>query len=168
MRLKAVVAVATGLVGLMGLMGLMGPMGLMGAGRTAYDLRKVNDSLYYLNDWRLPYPVYRFATGDVDGDGSDDALVGVVKRTRFHPEMGRRLFIFRQSGGKVRPLWFGSSLGGTLVDFRLKDGRIRSLEQTGPDRYMVAEYGWRDFCPEFRQYVVKDTDLTNAKNIFNL
>ncbi|MBP5338961.1 MAG: hypothetical protein J6Z14_06615 [Prevotella sp.] len=135
---------------------------------TSYELRKVNDSLYFLNDWELPYPVYRFATGDVDGDGNEDALVGVVKRTRFHSEMGRRLFIFKQKGGKVRPLWLGSSLGGTLVDFRLDGNKIRSLEQTGPNKYMVAEYGWRDFCPEFRRYIVEDTDLTNANKIFNL
>ena len=47
-----------------------------------FTLRKVNDSLYYLNDWRLPYPVYQFQTGDVDGDGNEDAMVGVIKSTR--------------------------------------------------------------------------------------
>jgi len=36
--------------------------------------------------WALPYPVYRLETGDVDGDGNTDALVGVIKGTRFHPE----------------------------------------------------------------------------------
>ena len=41
-----------------------------------FTLTRQHDSLYYLNEWRLPYPVYRFATGDVDGDGSVDALVG--------------------------------------------------------------------------------------------
>ena len=47
-----------------------------------FTLRKEHDSLYWLNDWRLPYPVYQFQTGDVDGDGSIDAMVGVVKGTR--------------------------------------------------------------------------------------
>lgn len=84
-----------------------------------YSLSRTHDSLYYLNEFRLPYPVYRFCTGDVNGDGSPDALVGVVKRTRFHHEMGRRIFIFKQVDGKVRPLWMGSKLGGILQDFRV-------------------------------------------------
>ena len=49
--------------------------------RDDFTLRKVNDSLYWLNDWRLPYPVYQFQTGDVDGDGCEDAMVGVIKST---------------------------------------------------------------------------------------
>ena len=61
-----------------------------------FQLRCEHDSLYWLNDWRLPYPVYQFQTGDVDGDGSEDAMVGVVKSTRFYPERGRRLFIFKK------------------------------------------------------------------------
>ena len=60
-----------------------------------FSLRKVHDSLYWLNEWRLPYPVYRFETGDIDGDGQTDAIVGVIKSTRFYPERGRRLFIFK-------------------------------------------------------------------------
>ena len=35
----------------------------------SFELKKQNDSLYYLNGWRLPYPVYQYQTGDVDGDG---------------------------------------------------------------------------------------------------
>ena len=93
----------------------------------AFELRQENDSLYFLNGWRLPYPVYQFQTGDVDGDGSEDAMVGVVKGTRFYPQKARRLFIFKQIDGhssngetckKVRPMWMGSKLGGILEDFR--------------------------------------------------
>ena len=58
-----------------------------------FELKKQNDSLYYLNGWRLPYPVYQYQTGDVDGDGKTDAIVGVIKGTRFYPEKARRIFI---------------------------------------------------------------------------
>ena len=48
-----------------------------------FELRKENDSLYWLgvkggsksDEWRLAHPVYQFQTGDVDGDGSEDAMV---------------------------------------------------------------------------------------------
>ena len=82
----------------------------------AFELRKENNSLYWLgvkggsksDEWRLAHPVYQFQTGDVDGDGSEDAMVGVIKKTRYYP-MGRRLFIFKQiegregAQGRIRP-----------------------------------------------------------------
>ena len=74
----------------------------------AFELRKENDSLYWLgvkggsksDEWRIEHPVYQFQTGDVDGDGSEDAMVGVIKKTRYYP-MGRRLFIFKQIDAKA-------------------------------------------------------------------
>ena len=108
----------------------------------SFELKKQNDSLYYLNGWRLPYPVYQYQTGDVDGDGKTDAIVGVIKGTRFYPEKARRIFIFKQVNGKARPLWLGSKLGGILEDFHYIDGKIRALERTDDDLYVVSDYKW--------------------------
>ena len=80
--------------------------------------------------WRLDYPVYRLATGDVDGDGKDEALVGVIKPTRFYPQPARRLFLFKQVNGKIRPMWMGSRLGGILCDFRFVRPYVRTLQST--------------------------------------
>jgi hypothetical protein len=143
---------------------------LVGSMATAqtFELRKINDSLYYLNDWRLPYPVYRFQTGDVDGDGREDAMVGVVKPTRYDPVKGRRLFIFKASGKcKARPMWLGTRLGGRLQDFRYRNGRIRSLETTDDGRWVVADYRWAGFGMGFEQFVVKGTDKKTAKEYFS-
>lgn len=131
------------------------------------ELRQENDSLYWLGDWRLPYPVYRFCMGDVDGDGSEEALVGVVKSTRYYKEKGRRLFIFRQVNGKARPLWMGSKLGGILQDFKYVDGGIvRSLEATTDGHYVVAEYRWDDFGLAFLRFLVKGVDRATAMQHF--
>lgn len=134
----------------------------LGTRAQQYQLHREHDSLYWLNEWRLPYPVYQFQTGDVDGDGRTDALVGVVKSTRFHPERGRRLFVFKQTDGKVRPLWLGSRLGATLIDFRFKDGAVRALETDGKGRYAVVEYRWKDFGLVFSRFIIKNTDKNNA------
>jgi hypothetical protein len=118
------------------------------------------------DEWPLPYPVYRFCTGDVDGDGSEDALVGVVKATRYYPEEGRRLFIFKNFHGHVRPLWLGSKLGGILLDFRFTNGLIRSLETTTDHRYVVAEYEWGGFGMRFLRFLTNTTDREAADKIF--
>lgn len=159
-----------------------------------FELRQENDSLYWLgvkggskNDaWRLPYPVYQFQTGDVDGDGSEDAMVGVVKGTRFYPEKARRLFIFKQIDGhtaageackKARPLWLGSKLGGILEDFRFVEpadtadgdrrGRIRALESTTDSLYVVSDYKWSGFGMKFDRYIIKGVDKLTAIKTFS-
>ncbi len=140
-----------------------------------FSLQQENDTLSFLilktdstfDQWKLPYPVYQFCTGDVDGDGSIDAMVGVVKSTRYYKEKGRRLFIFKNYKGFVRPLWLGSKLGGILEDFRFKDGLIRSLERTTDEKYVVAEYRWAHFGMGFERFLAKNVTREEAIDIFN-
>lgn len=132
-----------------------------------FTLTKTNDSLYYLNDWKLPYPVYRFDIGDVDGDGKEDAMVGVIKSTRFYPEKARRIFIFKLvDGKKVRPLWLGSKLGGVLQDFRYVNGYVRALEVTGNNLYSVSDWKWNDFGLHFERLLIKQSSKKSATQIF--
>ena len=135
--------------------------------RGDFTLRKANDSLYWLNDWRLPYPVYQFQTGDVDGDGREDAMVGVIKSTRFYPEKARRLFIFKQVNKKARPLWMGSKLGGILEDFRFVDGKIRALESTTDSLFVVSNYKWDKFGMTFDHFIIKGVDQQTAIKTFS-
>ena len=145
-------------------------------GAQTFAIEKRTDSLYVLtlttdstcDGWRLPYPVYRVETGDVDGNGTTEALVGVIKATRFHPEMGRRLFIFKNYEGLVRPMWLGSQLGGTLQDFHFRNGVVRSLETNALGEYTVAEYRLGGFGPKFERYLVRNTDETSARKYFNM
>ena len=145
------------------------------ADSAVFSLRQVNDTLHVLelsskqqvSKWPLPYPVYQFQTGDVDGDGKTDAMVGVIKSTRYFPEKGRRLFIFKNYEGNVRALWLGSRLGGILQDFRFVDGLIRSLETTTDNRYVVAEYQWEHFGMGFRRFLAKNVSREEALQVFN-
>ena len=184
-------------VWLLMLMPMMGKSQETGGRSQAFELRKENDSLYWLgvkggsksDEWRLAHPVYQFQTGDVDGDGSEDAMVGVIKKTRYYP-MGRRLFIFKQIdalGGAgvrgrdgariprklVRPMWLGSKLGGILEDFRFvapaegdSIGRIRALESTTDSLYVVSDYKWSGFGMKFERFIIKGVDKETALRHF--
>ena len=132
-----------------------------------FTLRKEHDSLYWLNDWKLPYPVYQYQTGDVDGDGHIDAMVGVVKSTRFYPEKARRIFIFKKINKKARPMWLGSKLGGILEDFRFIDGKIRALESTNDSLYVVSDYVWGGFGMKFDHYIIKGVDKQTALKTYS-
>lgn len=138
-----------------------------------FYLQRESDSLSWLclkqgdavSRWWLPYPVYRLQAGDVNGDGLDEAMVGVFKATRYYPP-GRRLFIFKNVRGKVRPMWMGSKLGGMLEDFRFVSGCVRSLETTTNGQYVVAEYAWSDFGLRFVRFVATGLARPEAMAIF--
>jgi len=114
-------------------------------------LVKKHDSLYYIqiksdsliDSWELKYPVYQYMIGDVDTNGKKDILVGVIKTTRFDSIKRKRLFIFKNYKGYVRPLWLGSRLGKPLVDFNFiksENGSfIRSIEKEKSGKLLIAE-----------------------------
>lgn len=158
---------------------LLFPLLLLSAvhtGAQTFSMETANDSLSYLvlttdstcDRWQLSYPVYQFQVGDIDGDGSTDAMVGVIKKTRFHRDFGRRLFIFKNYHGLIRPLWMGSKLGGRLVDFKITKKTERNKEQelcpviiraleTGADSlYTIADYRWEGFGLVFDQFVERN------------
>lgn len=139
-----------------------------------FAIKQVSDSLWVLsltNDdsvvtgtWQLPYPVYRFATADIDGDGSTDAVVGVFKSSRYFTVPSRRVFIFKNFGGQVRPLWLGSRLGGELVDFAVMGNTIRAIEETD-DGYAVSDYTWKGFGMGFQSLVITSNNLDECYNL---
>jgi hypothetical protein len=139
-----------------------------------FELRQVNDSLHHLvlttgeeqDVWVLRYPVYRFCVADVNGDGVEEALVGVVKSTRFFKDKGRRLFIFKNYKGLVRPLWMGSRIGGSLLDFKVVDGVIRCISKMGTDRICVAVFRMARFGLEFVRFLEDGTDEKKAWEVF--
>ena len=139
-----------------------------------FSLQTVSDSLSFLvledggktDRWRLGFPVYQMCVGDVDGDGREDALVGVVKTTRFDPVVAKRLFIFKNYHGRIRAMWMGSKLGGTLVDFRFKDGKVVTLQSDGGSKYAVVEHHWRDFGLGFTKYLAYNVSQEEALRAF--
>ncbi len=97
-----------------------------------------------INPWRI-------RTGDIDGDGNTDVLVGVYKKTRFDPKMDNRLFVYDWDGDDLFPKWLGSSLSLPFYDFAVGDvdgkrgEELVSLEylKDGGSRLMI--YKWSGF-----------------------
>lgn len=115
--------------------------------------------------WPIDFPVYRFETGDVNGDGSIDAIVGVVKSTRFDPVVRRRVFMFKNYKGHVRALWLGSRMGNPIADFHFhaSSGMLRVMEHEADGTYLVADYRWQSFGMQFVRYVVRHVSLPQAE-----
>jgi len=142
-----------------------------------FSLEKENDSLFFvvlktdslINKWELPYPVYQFQVGDINEDGLDDAIVGVIKRTRFDSTFSKRLFIFKNYNGMVRPLWMGSKLSKPLEDFCFKQTnsgpRIWTIEKEKESKYLVAEYKWRKFGLAYTKYIIRNQNKQQASLI---
>ena len=155
-------------------MGLAMWLGTLAQAQT-FSLQVENDSLAYLvlrtdsttDRWRLAFPVYQICTGDVDGDGQEDALVGVVKSTRFDKKTARRLFIFKNHKGHIRPLWMGSQLGGILHDFKIVNGRVFTLQATTDGQYVVLEHVWRKFGLGAQRFIVKGVPHEEALQVFD-
>jgi hypothetical protein len=155
------------------LLGLAMWLGTLAQAQT-FSLQVENDSLAYLvlrtdsttDRWRLAFPVYQICTGDVDGDGQEDALVGVVKSTRFDKKTARRLFIFKNHKGHIRPLWMGSQLGGILHDFKIVNGRVFTLQATTDGQYVVLEHVWRRFGLGAQRFIVKGVPHEEALQVF--
>lgn len=92
---------------------------------------------------------WKLQIGDVDGDGSEDLMVGVYKKARFHPVMANRPFIYGWDGKTMYPKWLGSRLSRPFTDFVLADlgsgVRIVAVEQTREGANELAVYRWDGF-----------------------
>jgi len=144
-----------------------------------YQLSSITDTLHYLqiktdstfDQWEIPYPIYQFQVGDIDNNGIQDLMVGVIKTTRFDRLFSKRLFIFQNYQGYVRPLWLGSRLSNPLIDFKFVNvnggARIWSVELDKDDTYQVVEYKWYSFGLDYTKHIKKEISLKEAYKFLN-
>jgi hypothetical protein len=97
-----------------------------------------------LNPWKL-----RLA--DVDGDGRQEIVLGVWKKSPKDPVMAKRVFVYGWNGKRMMPKWLGSRLSRRFVDFDVlqMDGdgvpELIALEVAPGKPRRIGVYRWRSF-----------------------
>ncbi len=99
---------------------------------------------------------WRVSWGDVDGDGREDLLVGVIGRARFDPTDRKRPFVYTWDGRRLVPKWLGSRLSRPFIDAVLGNADdagpadLVALESTRDGGLEIAVYAWKGFGFERR------------------
>jgi len=97
-----------------------------------------------LNPWKL-----RIA--DVNGDGRQEIIAGVWKKSPKDPIMARRTFVFYWNGTRMMPMWLGSRLSRRFVDFELRDinkdgwAELLAMEIAPGKPKRIGIYRWKSF-----------------------
>ena len=82
--------------------------------------------------------------GDVEGDGSPEAIVALRKKARFDPVLENRLHVYAIEDGQCVPLWRGTRLAGRFERIAVDGDRVLALERVRAGR-RVAWYRWHGF-----------------------
>ncbi|MCQ2229234.1 MAG: nuclear receptor-binding factor 2 [Bacteroidales bacterium] len=84
-----------------------------------------------LSQMVLPWKIYRFDYGDLDGDSIPEIAVGVIKKTVYDPILEKRLFLYQIAGGHaIIRLWMGSRVIHRVQDFYIDRDKTPALVHT--------------------------------------
>jgi hypothetical protein len=100
--------------------------------------------------------------GDVEGDGSPEAVVALRKRAKFDPVVENRLHVYAIEDGQCVPVWRGTRLAGRFERIAVDGDRVLALERTGRGR-RVAWYRWHGFGYRLEKTLWQGRGLPSAR-----
>ncbi len=118
--------------------------------RGGYKLTLLNTKTQESESIFWEYPIFKLRLMDINHDGSIDVCMGTVKATHFDSVTRRRLFLFRRDDNNLRPLWLGSRLCHTFMDFEpffeaSAPPRITTWELNQKHEQLRGVYEWGSF-----------------------
>ena len=114
--------------------------------------------------------LFRLRKGDLNRDGNDEILVGIIKKNKFDPTNQKRMLIFYVDSLHLRPLFLSTNLYNEIIDFgvsRFNKKQITTIEKTNSDEYKIGIYAWLDFGFVFKGYKRTYSFLTDCQEEFN-
>lgn len=105
---------------------------------------RASESMREMNPWQLQ-------AADIDGDGVLDISITMYKKTKFHPVMANRPFLYSWKTDRIEPLWRGSRLSRPFEAYVFSDldndGRdeLIATEQLQNGGRVLQAYGWKGF-----------------------
>jgi len=137
--------------------------------RIILDRYKQKDQISSEQLW-LDYDIYQLKIGDVDNNGSVDVCVGVIKSCQYDSRCQKRLFVFENRDGCLTPLWLGTYLAFTLDDFKIYEDNglsyIATIERDEDYNFLVVQYGWGDFGPVCKSFLLEKANYHEAEKLF--
>ncbi len=113
------------------------------------------DSHDYFNPWKI-------RSGDIDGDGYDEILVGANRYLSHLSKQENQLFVYNCYGDMIYPKLFGSTLGYPFIDFEScninedKKYELIALVNDQTEKSLVISLEWSKFG--FNTIEVLDSD----------
>ncbi len=114
---------------------------------------------YETDCMEMRHPIYRLEGADLNGDGIPEICIGVENSTRYWRQKARRIHIYQLYHGRyIRPLWLGSRVGHTLLDFEIctdsMPARIHTYETDRQGNGIESVYRLCGFGLQFERYIV--------------
>ncbi|MCT4594430.1 MAG: VCBS repeat-containing protein [Anaeromicrobium sp.] len=104
----------------------------------------------YTKDFSILNP-WKVQICNVDGDNVKEVSIGVYKKSKYHPVMAKRPFIYEYKNKKLFPKWRGSRLSKPFEDYIFvdvnKDNRheIAAIELLKNGKKVFSCYKWKGF-----------------------
>jgi hypothetical protein len=117
---------------------------IYGVSDSGEAIKVIDYSMENMNPWEIK-------TADVNGDGIQEIGVTVYKKTRFHPVLANRPYIYSWNEDELSPYWRGSRLSRPFSQYGYKDinndgcDELVAIEYLENKREVINAYGWKGF-----------------------